>query len=72
MAASMQIEPVFPYRVEYSDLTVAEYDAGVAYCAENGVAYEDYSGDNRTDMVRTVQATDDQTAELTALLKGMS
>lgn len=64
----MQIENVFPYRVEYSALTPAEYEAAKQYCVDNGVAYEDYSGDDRTDMLRTVQATDEQTAALQALL----
>jgi hypothetical protein len=68
----MKQKAVFPYREEFSDLTAAQYAAGVEYCATNGIAYEDYSGDNRTDMVRTVQATDEQNAELQTLLEGVT
>lgn len=64
----MQIEIVFPYRVEYSDLTPVQYEAAKQYCVDNEIPYEDYSGDDRTDMLRTVQATDEQTAALQAVL----
>lgn len=64
----MQIEIVFPYRVEYSQLNLAQYEAAKQYCVDNSISYEDYSGDDRTDMLRTVQATDEQTAALQAVL----
>lgn len=68
----MQIKDVFPYRKEFNGLTPAQYAAGVAWLQENGVAYEDHSGDDRTDMLRTVQATDEQNAELQTLLEATS
>ena len=63
---------VFPYRVQFSELTPAQYDAGVAWLAENQVSYEDHSGDGRTDVLITVQATEEQNTALTAVLNGVT
>jgi hypothetical protein len=68
----MKSEEVFPYRVQFTELTPDQYAAGVGFCQTNEVAYEDYSGDDRTDMLRTVQATPEQVTDLTALLEEMS
>lgn len=68
----MQIKDVFPYRKQFSGLTPAQYEAGVAWCNDSWITYEDYAGDNRTDVLRTVQATDEQNAALQAILEAAS
>lgn len=65
----MKFEKVFPYRAQFTELTSNQYTAGIDYCQTNGVSYEDYSGDDRTDMLRTVQASDEQVTDLTALME---
>jgi len=65
-------QDVFPYRVEFSELTPAQYEAGVNWLQENGVSYEDHSGDGRTDMLRTVQASEEQNVELQGVLEATS